>query len=112
MNIVEKRPEEMSKKTAYMLTAAPDSKSIKDLEDGTVFTVDAYIKYEDVNGRGENVSILALNTEQGVMACQSQTFKEQFDTIVSIFDLPATIKKLSGKTNAGREFITCTYAGE
>lgn len=112
MNITLKIPENMSKKTLYMLTKSPEVTSLKNVPDDTEFVVREYIVYEDTNSKGESVEILSLLTDGGAYASQSQTFKDQFDEIVDIFGLPVTIKKLSGTTKAGREYITCDYAGE
>lgn len=112
MTVTNKYPETMDKKTLYLLTKDPSVQSIKNLSDGTTFTVSAYLTYTDTNSRGEEVNILSLMTDQGPLACQSNTFKEQFLDIFEIFGLPVTISKISGMTKAGREYITCTYAGE
>lgn len=112
MTITMMSHDNLDKKTIYMLTKDPSVKSIKNLPDGTAFTVSAYLEYDDINSRGENVHILSIMTDQGPLACQSKTFKEQFLDIVEIFGLPVTISKISGMTKAEREYITCTYAGE
>ena len=112
MNITAKNPESMDKKTLYMLTKSPEVESLKNIPDNAQFTVSAFVAYEDTNSRGEKVEILSLMTDNGALACQSETFKEQFYDIEDIFGLPVTIKKLSGTTKAGREYITCDYAGE
>ena len=112
MTITMMSREDLDKKTIYMLTKDPSVKLIKNLPDGTAFTVSAYLEYVDTNSRGENVHILSIMTDQGPLACQSKTFREQFLDIAEIFGLPVTISKISGMTKAEREYITCTYAGE
>lgn len=112
MNIYYMNPENISKKNIYLMTKDPSCESVKNLPDNEVFIVSEILQYTDANSKGEEVDIMAVMTDLGPMACQSKTFREQLKDIIEIFDLPVKIKKISGTTKAGREYITCTYAGE
>lgn len=112
MNIYYKNPENISKKNVYLMTKDPSCKSVKNISDNEEFIVSEILQYTDTNSKGEGVDIMAMMTDLGPMACQSQTFREQMRDIIEIFGLPVKIKKISGTTKAGREYITCTYAGE
>lgn len=107
---------EFSKVEIYKLTMSRDTKSVKDLPDGAKLLVDGYLIYDDVNGKGEDVHMLSvIGTMDGVekpvvWTCQSQTFKQDFADIWSIFngEETFTIVKGSGQSKAGRDFVNCS----
>lgn len=107
---------EFSKLEIYKLTKSKDTKSVKDLPDGAKLLVDGYLTYDDVNGKGEEVHMLSViglmdGVEKPVVwTCQSQTFKQDFADIWSIFngEETFTIVKSSGQSKAGRDFVNCS----
>lgn len=104
--------DEVDKRTTYLMTKNPDMTSIKDVEDGTELTITHVCTFEDTNKDGEMIEIQTYLADDGkVYATQSNTFKEYFEDIASIFDGEVvTIKKESGATNAGRPFVYCVLA--
>lgn len=103
---------EFSKADQYMMTKSPSIISVKDVPDDTLLEVDGYLEYEDENARGEVAEMLSIKGIDGtVWSCQSATFKRNFKDIANIFgDEIFTIKKISGVTNAGRDFVNCDLA--
>lgn len=107
---------EFSKTEIYKLTKANDTISVKDLPDGAKLLVDGYLTYDDVNGKGEEVHMLSVmgmmdGVEKPVVwTCQSQTFKQDFGDIWSIFngEEAFTIVKGSGQSKMGRAFVNCS----
>ena len=91
------------------MTKNPEIKVIKNLEDGDTIEVQNFCIYEDDE---KDVTILSIMDSTGeVFACQSSTFRSNFLDIADIYDGETfTIKKISGKTKAGRDYINCTLA--
>lgn len=114
MNIIKTYPEEISNKQLYNLTMSPKTQKMKDAK-GTTLEVSAYCVYEDVDKNGEVRTVLAILTPEGeTFATNSATFQADFDRMIDMFG-PAgitAIEVISGHSKAGREFITCGYAGE
>lgn len=95
----------------YLMTIAPSIKSMKEVEDGTVIEVDGTLTFNDTKeDTGETVEILSIITpDLQVYSCQSKTFKRSLEDISNIMDgKKFAIVKISGKTNAGRDYINCT----
>lgn len=115
MNIIKMYPEKPSKKTAYNLTMSPKMRNMKELK-GTSLDVEAWCKYEDVDAKtGELRPILSIMTPEGeVFGTNSATFIDDFEKMVELFgsDGVDAVEIISGTSKAGREFITCAYAGE
>lgn len=86
--------------------------SAKDVADDVIMNVTGYVIFEDTNKTtGNDVELLSLLTDIGVVATQSKTFKDKFLDIWNMFcedmeEIP--IKKISGTTKAGRPFVSCT----
>lgn len=111
MTITEKSTETMSKQSIYKMTKSPSTKSVNKLQDGDTITITEWVEYDDINSKGDEVHIFAMLDDNGnTYACQSKTFIEQVKSIIDIFGLPVTIKKLSGMTKSDREYVTCDYA--
>lgn len=108
INILE-TSRDFSEVEQYLMTIAPSIKSLKDVEDGTDIQVDGVLTFEDVKDTGEAVEIMSIITpDSEVYSCQSATFKRSLNDIAKIMkDKSFTITKISGKTNAGRDFINC-----
>lgn len=99
----------------YKMTRGKTTVSVNKLDDDQLdndFSVSAWLIYTDVNSRGEDVEILSVLTESGlVLAAQSKTFKESFFDIVDIVgDRPFSIRVLSGTSKSGRRYMDCDLA--
>lgn len=94
----------------YLMTISPAIESMKNLPDGKKIPVKKYMFFEDVKeNTGETVEILSILTpDNQVYSAQSGTVKRTFNDILNIMgDKPFTIVKISGKSKAGRDFISC-----
>lgn len=115
MNIVRIYPENPGKKTTYALTMSPKMRNMKELK-GSVLEVAAWCKYEDVDAKtGELRPILSIMSPEGeVFGTNSATFIDDFEKMADMFgaDGVDAVEIISGTSKAGREFITCAYAGE
>ena len=109
MNITHKS-REFTKVEEYLLTLDKTAKSVKDVEDGTKIMCTAYLEYDDINSREEEVHVLSILTaDNTVYATQSATFKESFKNMFNMMDgKPFGIIKTSGTTKAGRPYVDCT----
>ena len=94
----------------YLMTLDPAITSIKDLPDGTVINVSGFIEFEDTKDNDDVTKVMSIITpEMTCYACQSATFKRSVKDIASIMkDKPFAIKKISGITKSGRDYINCT----
>lgn len=108
-------PENASKKQRYDLTMSPKMQNMKLLK-GSRLEVSAWCKYEDVDAKTNEVRpILSILSPEGeVYGTNSATFIADFESMVELFgeDGVDVIEVISGTSKAGREFITCAYAGE
>lgn len=115
MNIIKMYPENPGKKTAYNLTMSPKMRNMKELK-GSVLDVAAWCKYEDIDAKTEELRpILSIMSPEGeVFGTNSPTFIDDFEKMVDLFgpDGVEAVEIISGTSKAGREFITCSYAGE
>lgn len=114
MNIT-RTSKELTAQERYFLTMAPSVQKMKDAISQEI-EVAAFCVYEDTNSKGEEQTILSIATpENEVFATNSPTFIEDFLKMYDMFtDCGETITKvevISGESKAGREFITCVYAG-
>lgn len=110
MELIKKFPEELDQRTIYKMIKSPEVKKMSDAED-SILEVKSWVKYSDVDNKtGEVKEILTLETVDGEMfGTVSDTFKREFDDIVSFFgDDVGAIKIIGGTSKAGRKFITCT----
>lgn len=115
MNVLKMYPENPGKKVAYALTMSPKMRNMKE-QKGSVLEVSAWCKYEDADAKtGELRPILTVMTPEGeVFGTNSATFIDDFEKMAELFgaDGVDAIEVVSGISKAGREFITCAYAGE
>lgn len=115
MNILKIFPEDASKKTRYDLTMSPKMGNMKSLK-GSTLEVAAWCKYEDLDAKtGELRPILTIKTPEGeVYGTNSATFIADFEAMTDMFGPGGVdvLEIISGTSKAGREFITCAYAGE
>ena len=99
----------------YRMTHGKNTVSVNKLDDDQLendYPVSAWVVYTDVNSKGEDVEILSILTESGlILAAQSKTFKESFFDIVDIVgDRAFSIRVLSGTSKAGRRYMDCDLA--
>lgn len=105
-----KTSKELTKKETYKMTLDPAIKKMKDYV-GSSIDVYAFCMYTDFNGKDNaEVEVLSVMDKDGtVFATNSPTFKKDFMNIAEIMeDDEYSIGIISGTSNAGREFITCT----
>ena len=114
MQIVNSYPEQLTKKQKYDLTMSPKTCKMKDVKGGAL-DVAAWCLYDDVDKDGEARRVLTIQTPEGeTYATNSATFQTDFLSMVELFG-PGGVDRveiISGMSKAGREFITCCYAGE
>lgn len=96
----------------YRMTQSKATKSISKLTDEELeklYEIDEFVEYEDVNSKGEVVTILAMLSGENVLAAQSATFRESFNKIVDIVGehRKFTIAVLTNVSKAGRRFVDC-----
>ena len=109
MEIIKGFPETMDTRSAYKMMKSMDVKKMSDAED-SIIEVKAWLKYSDVDNKtGEVKEILTIESVDGEMfGTVSDTFKREFDDIVSFFgDDVGSIKVVGGISKAGHKFITC-----
>lgn len=103
---------ELTPQEKYRLTMSPEILSLHKIEDNDTLTVSAFLEFDDVDSKGEETHVLSiLGTDDVVWCMQSVTAKRSFFDMVSIFGNDGfTIKKISGETKAGREYVNLTLA--
>lgn len=113
MNIKKTYPENLTNRQKYDLTMSPKTQKMSDAVGSTV-EIEAWALYEDEDREGEIREILAIRSPEGeILATNSQTFKDDFFRMVDLFGPGvSSVEIISGKSKAGRDFITCAYAGE
>lgn len=110
MNIIMKSSENLDKEELYFLVAA-ESKKMQDLKGKTINVKNWVIAEDTDQSTGEIKTILFIRSDDATYASVSKTFIDSFKTVVSCFGTDfSKIKVNSGKSNKGREFITCEYA--
>ena len=109
MELIKAYPAELDQRTIYKMMKSPDVKKMSDA-DGSVLDVAAWIAYTDADSRtGEIREILTIQTTDGEMfGTVSGVFQREFKDIVKFFGDVGMIKVTSGKSKAGRNFITCS----
>ena len=116
MTITTMSSENFTKAELYRMTKSPSIVSVKALPDGTTMTPIGWLTFDDENNKGEVSHMLSIigvgeDDQEVVWSCQSQTFKENFMDLWELFKGDAfKIKKLSGETKAGREYVNCDLA--
>ena len=114
MQILKHYPEQLTKKHIYALTMSPKIGRMKDAK-GSKLDVAAWCIYEDADKDGEVRQVLSIATpEDEVLATNSTTFMADFLAMVDLFGPGGVdrIEIITGMSKAGREYITCAYAGE
>ena len=109
-NIINKS-RELSNQELYLLTMSPKADSVKN-HVGERIDVSAWAVFEDVDKKsGEVHSVLSVLTpDNEVFASISPTFQSDFLDMAELFHNDFAFEVISGKSNAGREFVTCALA--
>ena len=109
-NIINKS-RELSNQELYLLTMSPKADSVKN-HVGERVDVSAWLLYEDTDKKsGEVHTILSVLTpDNEVFATISPTFQSDFLDMAELFHNDFAFEVISGKSNAGREFVTCALA--
>ena len=109
-NIIEKS-REFSNQELYYLTLSPKSDSMKN-HVGERIDVSAWVVYEDVDKKtGEVHEVLSVLTpDYEVFSTISPTFRADFKDMAELFHNDFAFEIISGKSKAGREFVTCALA--
>lgn len=98
----------------YKLTHGKSGKTATKLnveELAQIYPVTAYLLYEDVNQKGENVELLSILSGDFVVTAQSATLKRSFFEILDIVgNRSFSIKFTDGKTKSDRRYMDCELA--
>ena len=111
---------EIVKKTAginaadlFAMTKGPDVRKMQDAK-GETLDLLHYVIYKDEKSEGDPVTVLAVKTVEGAYyATNSKTFIRNFSDILAMYEdcgeeIPHLFKVGSARSNAGREYLTCT----
>lgn len=109
-NIIEKS-RELTNQELYLLTMSPNADSVKN-HVGERFDVSAWLLFEDVDKKtGAVHQVLSVLTPENEAVCTiSPTFQSDFMDMAELFNNEFAFEIISGKSKAGREFITCALA--
>lgn len=109
-NIINKS-RELSNQELYLLTMSPKSDVVKN-HVGERFEVSAWLVFEDEDKKnGEVHQVLSiLTTDNEVISTISPTFRWDFMNMAELFNNDFAFEVISGKSKAGREFVTCALA--
>lgn len=116
MIITSKSSESFTKAELYRMTKSPSIVSVKTVADGTTMSPIGWLTFDDENNKGEVSHMLSIigvgeDDQEVVWSCQSQTFKDNFMDLWELLKGDNfKIKKLSGQTKAGREYVYCDLA--
>ena len=91
-----------------IMKSMPETLSKFDLY-GLEINVEAWCYRKDYNGKDDKeVNILSIRDGETIYSTNSDTFARSFFTINDLMDGdPFTIKVVSGKSKAGREYFDC-----
>lgn len=109
-NIIEKS-RELTDQELYLLTMSPKADSVKN-HVGERVDMSAWLLFEDTDKKtGEVHKVLSVLTpENEVLSTISQTFQSDFMDMAELFHNEFAFEIISGKSRAGREFVTCALA--
>ena len=109
MEIIKKFPNDMDARTLVKLMKSPEVKKMSDAED-SVLEVKAWLLFKSEDNSGDKREVLVIETVDGEMfATISEIFKKEFAGLIEYLgDDIGEIKVVSGKSRAGRKFITCS----
>ena len=100
---------ELNKVETYMMTASNQGTSMKDVPDNAEILVKIWALVDRTNDdTGEKLELLSIFDGKNVYVTQSKTFLKSFSEISTIMaDDNYKIRKISGTTRTGREYIDC-----
>lgn len=109
-NIIDKS-RELTDQEMYLLTMSPKADSVKN-HVGERFDVSAWLQFEDMDKKtGEVHTVLSVLTpDNEVLSTISPTFQGDFLDMADLFHNDFAFEVISGKSKAGREFVTCALA--
>ena len=109
-NIINKS-RELSNQELYLLTMSPKADSVKN-HVGERIDVAAWLLFEDADKKsGEVHSVLSVLTpDNEVFSSISPTFQSDFLDMAELFHNDFAFEVISGKSKAGRDFVTCALA--
>ena len=110
MNIINKS-RELTNQELYLLAMSPKADSVKN-HVGERIEVSAWAIFEDVDKKtGDVHEVLSVLTPDNEIFCTiSPTFQADFLDMADLFNNDFAFEVISGKSNAGREFVTCALA--
>lgn len=92
----------------YLMTTAPTIKTVKTLQDGDVINVAGYLEFVDEKEDGTTAELMSIiTTDKAVYSTQSATFKRSIKNIEDVMQFPFPVKKISGQSKAGRNYVDC-----
>lgn len=100
----------------YNLVKNPETRKMRDVK-GQRIELSYWAHYMDANkADGEAMEILSIATPEGeTFATNSPTFINDFIEMVDLFasfeQSVGAVEVIGGVSKAGRDFITCKYAG-
>nr|DAH39320.1 MAG TPA: ssDNA binding protein [Caudoviricetes sp.] len=111
MTIIAKSESVAAPMDMYNMTKSPDRSRLSEVS-GQVLELDKWLVYSELNSKGEEVTLTTLTTKDGrAFTTNSATFIRDFTSAATMFaEYGAefhTIQVMSGRSKAGREFITC-----
>lgn len=111
MKNVKNKSRELNNQELYLLTMSPKADSVKN-HVGERIEVSAWVVYEDVDKKsGEVHDVLSVLTPDNEVFCSiSPTFQSDFLDMAELFHNEFAFEVISGKSKAGREFVTCALA--
>ena len=111
MKNVKNKSRELNNQELYLLTMSPKTDSVKN-HVGERIEVSAWAVYEDVDKKsGELHDVLSVLTpDNEVFSSISPTFQSDFMDMAELFHNDFAFEVISGKSKAGREFVTCALA--
>ena len=109
-NIINKS-RELSNQEIYLLTMSQKADSMRN-HIGERIDVSAWALFEDVDKKtGEVHEVLSvLSTENETFSTISKTFMNDFMDMAELFHNDFAFEVITGKSKAGREFVTCVLA--
>lgn len=109
-NIINKS-RELTTQEIYLLTMSPKADSVKN-HVGERIDVSAWALYEDTDKKtGDVYTVLAVLTpENEVFFTISPSFQGAFIDMAELFHNDFSVEVISGKSKAGREYLTCELA--
>ena len=111
MKNITNKSRDLNNQEIYFLTMSPKSDSMKN-HVGERIDVSAWAIFEDVDKKTEEVhEVLSILTpDNEVFSTISPTFKADFLDMAELFHNDFAFEIISGKSNAGREYVTCALA--